>query len=274
MIKTFVILCLCAGSLSALPIGNPSEATLLTEGVFCEQQREQWRVPVLPWWSALSARIGYYGDFVYNRHLRTEHTKAQIRQTKAVTDALYLAVNICDRLDVFATLGATYFRLNGPNALFSGNNLAFTELRTESDLSWSIGTRATLWKWRCLAVGGEFQYFSTSPEISSIVPYGSSADYFHGTEFKYAEWQAGLGASYFINLCSFSLVPYAGIKWSTPTVEFGAIRDGRFLEDLDGEHAMGYAVGFTLVGCRKFGVTLEKRFVDEDAFYANIQFRF
>ncbi len=102
--------------------------------------------------------------------------------------------------------------------------------------------------------------------------------YFKNESFEYYEWQIGLGASYWIDMCSFAFVPYMGIKWSSANVSLDVrANDGStnvHLRDLESDNGFGYAVGLTIVGCRKFAFTLEKRFADEDAYYVNAQFRY
>ncbi len=54
----------------ALPIGNPSEASLCTQGVFFGGSNCNTCDPCFCWFDAWSLRLGYYGDFVFNRNLR------------------------------------------------------------------------------------------------------------------------------------------------------------------------------------------------------------
>ncbi len=68
----FCSLCLLSsGAVYALPVGNPAEASLLTNGIFfspgvncnpCD--------PCFSWFDIWSLKLGFYGDYVFNRHLK------------------------------------------------------------------------------------------------------------------------------------------------------------------------------------------------------------
>ena len=106
--------------------------------------------------------------------------------------------------------------------------------------------------------------------------------FFDGKEtLKYQEWQVGLQASYRINIvdCSSALIPYAGIKWAGVHVDmdeasFTYQARAVTLHDLQNGRSLGYGVGITLVGCEKWDISVEGRFVDEKALHFNTQFRF
>ncbi|WP_284442433.1 porin [Chlamydia gallinacea] len=134
-------------SLQALPVGNPAEPSLLIDGTMWEGTSGDPCDPCATWCDAISIRAGFYGDYVFDRVLKTDTTKTvddmtaaptEANQTTGIagtstatatprnnaaygkhihdaewtTNAAYLALNIWDRFDVFCTLGASsgYFK--------------------------------------------------------------------------------------------------------------------------------------------------------------------
>lgn len=134
-------------SLQALPVGNPAEPSLLIDGTMWEGTSGDPCDPCATWCDAISIRAGFYGDYVFDRVLKTDVTKTvddmaaaltkttpatgvdtatasaaaqrnnaaygkHIHDAEWTTNAAYLALNIWDRFDVFCTLGASsgYFK--------------------------------------------------------------------------------------------------------------------------------------------------------------------
>ncbi|MCB1181716.1 MAG: hypothetical protein KDK55_06845 [Chlamydiia bacterium] len=272
------------GAIFSLPVGNPWDASLLCNGIFCEGTC--CKDPCdshTKWYDAWNLRVGFYGDYVFERHLQAnEYTNHRtIHKTEIYTNAGYVALNFFDRLDIFSTLGATEMLIITGQEPLGGTGNRIT-VDTNTDFSWSLGARATLWEYGCLGIGAEVQYFRSRFEINFTKMENSLPDYsLNGEAVKYHEWQLGLGAAYRINIASntTALVPYAAVKWNRALVNFG---NGIFMPDLttltlvnfENDRAWGYAVGVTLVGCRKTGLTVEGRFADEKALHVNAQFRF
>lgn len=134
-------------SLQALPVGNPAEPSLLIDGTMWEGTSGDPCDPCATWCDAISIRAGFYGDYVFDRVLKTDTTKTvedmaaaptdptqgastvnttvstaasrnnvaygkHIHDAEWATNSAYLALNIWDRFDVFCTLGASsgYFK--------------------------------------------------------------------------------------------------------------------------------------------------------------------
>ncbi|ANH78500.1 porin [Candidatus Chlamydia sanziniae] len=124
-----------SASLQALPVGNPAEPCLLIDGTMWEGVSGDPCDPCATWCDAISLRIGFYGDYVFDRILKADVAKTfgmgaeptgntattfvtmterdnpaynrRIHDAEWFTNAGYLALNIWDRFDVFCTLGAT-----------------------------------------------------------------------------------------------------------------------------------------------------------------------
>ncbi|MFC2049138.1 hypothetical protein ACFLR2_00480 [Chlamydiota bacterium] len=277
-----------SASLYALPVGNPWEASLHKDGIFLEGDCPSYWDNCSRWCEAWSFRLGFYGDFVVDRHMQinTRESNAHLHDTAINTEAAYLVVNAWNRIDFFSTLGCTSIRFEAPQITFGNpifpNN--YTVVETDKDFSWSLGVRATLWECGCFAVGGEAQYLYSRPHINFAHNAGLQNLFYEPNNvfIKYREWQVGLGAAYRINIIceATALIPYFAIRAGRATMTMDTIsiptanggRDTFFNMECDDD--WGYAVGVTLLGCSKISVTAEARFVTEKAFYINSQFRF
>src|SRR5437660_1058012 len=119
-----VLTILTCGAAYALPLGNPSEASLFLHGAWwddCGATSYDPCDPCFSWCDALSFRIGFYGDYVFNRHLevrRGTDEGARIDHTGLFTNAGYLAFNFMDRIDIFGTLGATSLDIRTNGSVF------------------------------------------------------------------------------------------------------------------------------------------------------------
>lgn len=287
-----VLSSLASLSVFALPIGNPSDPRLLSQGTCLESGACnicEIFDPCFDWFKAWSVRFGYYGDFVFNRNLQIEGSGLGqgrvIRKAEINTNAGFLAVNFCDFADLFTTLGASDIRLQTRENSWFLTGVSDGELLTSTSFSWSIGARASVFNWRCFTVGVEGQYFRTSPDITTyITGFEELFNYFNdNNQATYHEWQFGIGLSYaFRAVCpDLALVPYLGAKWSrchfnTHNFQFNKAGTGNLLTifDLESHKRWGYAIGMTFTMCDRIGVTVEGRFADEKALYVNGQIRF
>lgn len=273
--------------LSALPVGNPLEATLHTDGVFCKGDCPDYWESSSRWRDAWSYRIGFYGDFVVDRHMQidTKPSNAHLHNTTIHTQAAYLACNAWNRIDIFGTLGTTNIQLAAPEKTFGNPDPAndHTILETETDFSWSIGARATLWKCGCLGLGVEAQYLSTRPSVNFAHNLGFESLEYQPSNviLKYREWQIGMGLAYRIPIIcpGTELIPYFAVKWARAIMNMDkfSIPSGNnrnTFHNLDSDDNWSYAVGATLLGSHTISVTAEARFIGEKAFYINSQLRF
>jgi major outer membrane protein len=278
-------LALSGAKLDALPVGNPLDATWLCTGVFMEGNC--YGDPCCEsWCDAWSVRIGYYGDFVFNRRLRVKenHRHKRLRRSEFFTNAGYIAFNVWNKFDVFTSFGATKAYLKTPERAFllevAPNNVFNVEI--ESDFSWSVGVRGTIWECGCFGVGAEAQYFEWKSDINFVDTSFTTPFYLEDGDTRFKEWQVGLGATYKIPICGCGtfVVPYVGVKWAHAKLDMGDFSstdiNGNLFElfNLRSDFDFGYAVGITLVGCNRWSFTAEARFVDETALHINSQVRF
>ncbi|MCC5831648.1 MAG: hypothetical protein JJU12_01205 [Chlamydiales bacterium] len=272
-------------NLYALPIGNPMDASLYRKGVLlenCDVSSSRFN-PCFNWCNAWSFRVGFYGDYVFNRHMELDvEDHADADETMLFTNAAYFALNICNRFDLFTTLGATNIDLYANPAIFGLIADSKIQLASETDFSWSIGGRLTIWDYNSFFFGIEGQYFYTKPSLKTAQVEGVFIEYPDGRiDMRYSEWQVGIGASYLLQVgCSgVSAIPYLALKWSGNQLDFreavvGPDDDQATLFKLGNNKYWGYAAGLTITFCEGLGATVEGRWGDEKAVHVNMQLRF
>ena len=296
---TFLSVLSC-GAAYALPVGNPSDASLLVDGLLWEGHCTEICNPCTSICDAISVRAGFYGDYVFNRHLEIDRsdvddnddTGPSIEHTQLYTNAGLIAVNFYDRIDVFSTLGITNMYIDSnlfrfvegtATATAAVNGERFT-LQAGSDFSWSVGARGTLFETGCTSLGIEGQYFSWNPDIMRITVAENFSTYpDNSLGIHYEEWQFGVGVAHRIHI----FVPYIAVKWANARVDFGNARlpipigpgptrplAHIHLRDLQEHKSWGYAVGVSIIDCEKMSATVEGRFADEKAVHVNSQIRF
>jgi len=251
---------LLPSSLSALPIGNPANPNIFN--------RCYWSYYfdtcsfLYCWTEAFVFTFGFYGDWVFNRHIEINNGigDPDIEKTHIFTNAGYLSAILCDRLEIFGTLGATSINIDANDRVFDLGESGRYVLTTRTAFSWSVGGHLLLIQCGCVALGLEGQYFRTHPHIMRVTAEDIFSSYPSDRSLDYREWQVGLALSRRI----LRFIPYAGIKYGHAYLKFTEplISDERF-ELVSGKH-WGYAIGTTFV-VPKLSLTIEGRFADETA---------
>ncbi|MCH9608872.1 MAG: Major outer membrane porin [Chlamydiales bacterium] len=256
-------------SLIALPLGNPSDPSHYKEGV-----------------SPLSIRMGFYGSYTYDLDLQVNQSDdpSVIHQSEMLTNAGLITLNFRNRLDLFATLGVSKLTLNLNSKVLKNSSNLVCILQSASAFSYSVGLRGTIWEWGSFNLGAEGEYAYTCPRLNRLVQEGSSPFYFNQNDrMKYQEWQVGVGASYDIisQLSDLHFIPYAGLSWGNTWVNMGnktffntSVGSNYTLPNLVSDRTWGYAVGFSLIGAKKWSCSAEGSFASEIALNINTQFRF
>lgn len=287
LLLPFVLFILCS-SIFALPVGNPSESNMLCRGLFCRGKPPS--CPTLHIWDDFSYRMGYYGDFVFNRLIRNHdsdnsNNSEHIKNCRILTNAAYLDLNVWKGFDIFGTLGATNFS-------YSGNQFAFGPItipssgciraETANAFSWSVGVRGILYEWCGMQLGMEGQFFQSELKLKKLkFNHDSTLLVRNGlhTYGQCTEMQVGIGISRRFK----AFLPYIAAKWSefevvwrnNPSpITFPNSDLSLSIHDLRGRKHWGMAVGCSLISCNLAALTLEGRFIDENALYVNAQFRF
>jgi major outer membrane protein len=268
------LITMVCGAGYALPVGNPFDPILFSEQNACTYN---------PWWNA---RIGFYGDYVFERYgkLTGNENHQNLAHTSLHTNACLLVANMWNRVELFATLGATHIRIRAHTEALAGNNVFF---ETDTGFSWSVGGRGIAYRWHNWVLGIEAQYFSATPRVNFVrneATFGvtPTINYFNKT-VNYHEWQIGSALAVCLNADCYGLkpVPYLAVKWSGIRADFdGVSSPGGFLggilvfDRVEEQHPVGFAVGMTLIGGCRLSINLEGRFADERAFSLNSQYRF
>lgn len=288
LVTTLVVL--SCGISYALPVANPSEASLLTWGIFLPGAPPHRPChPCFYCFDLWSLRVGYYGDFVFNRNLKLSsrgfgHGK-NIDQTQLFTNAGYLALNLANKADIFGSLGATKIHVTTNELSWSLLDNAVSHLDWDSTFSWSAGARGVIYSCRGVTLGVEGQYFQTSPKLIRFINTAGVPQYQYFTNTNkttYREWQVGVGLSY--ALCCYrskiSLVPYfaskfAGVKFRTHNFTFRQLSTLSDLTIFNMKAAKfwGYVAGLTATFCDMACLTVEGRWGDEKALYINANYR-
>ena len=233
----------------------------------------------------LSLRFGYYGDFVFNRKLKVDGRGTgfhkNISSTKLFTNAGYLVLNICDRVDLFSTLGETRLSVATNGLTWSRAANYQTYFNSKESFSWSAGARLMLLHRGPWLLGMEGQYFTSHCPIDFFSNYVDERARYPRNHSKYLEWQLGVGLSYTICPCSaFTVVPYTGLKWDKCkyiTHQFRFI-DGSGIANtifnLKAQRYWGIPLGVTVMFNAAFSLEVETRWLDERAFTAKAQMQF
>ncbi|MBS0623986.1 MAG: hypothetical protein JSS62_05120 [Verrucomicrobia bacterium] len=272
----------------ALPIGNIADGELYQNSI-C------WNGSVCCKYGttlcqALGLRVGFYGDYVYNRFLEVNQTyipSSSIQQTTLSTNAGLVILNFFEWLDVFATLGTTSLDLSTNGYSFAnslGTDTVKISMQFPAQFSWSVGMTGTIWTYRCFVFGFEGQYFRVNPQLTNFTRLNTGrADYLNRPT-AYQEWQAGVGAAYRFTTgySGVTFVPYVGTKWSSGkfsfndyTFSFPGVTSGHYtLYNLTPQKSWGLAVGMTAMFCQTAGLNIEGRWADESALSVQGQVRF
>lgn len=245
-----LILLFLSSSLFALPIGDLYEATYSPYG------------------------IGFYGDYISNRHLQVDSNQSelQINKSSINTNAAYFSYNKFDRINLFGTLGASQINLVNQHQM---------HFKSQSALSYSFGFRAIALKFQAMAVGFEASYFSTKPEINSIThPSSIDINYLDGQSMLYRDWQIALAFSTQIPFSSSTnLSTFVGVKYDRATLSMGdkiaELSTGVYnLNTIKNDLPVGINFGMTLAGSGSWSISAEERLIDEKAFCITGQLHF
>ncbi|WP_213318985.1 porin [Chlamydiifrater volucris] len=211
--------------------------------------------PCSTWCDALSLRAGFFGDYVFNRLLKTDVPNTffmsaaktgtvgansfsgterpntalhkNMTQSQLYTNAGYLALNIWDRFDVFCTLGTTNAYIKGSSAAFNLVGLFGNTDTTEAN---NIETTVPN-----VSVGNAFVELYTDAEFSWSI--GARGALWEcgcatlGAEFQYAQAKPEISQINVVsNVAQFSIAHPKGfvgrdIKLPLPTLDDKSIPD-------------------------------------------------
>jgi hypothetical protein len=243
----FLVGMLSCTLLEALYFGNPMEPEIIDRGIILSP--ENWA----------SARVGYEGNYVFNRRL-----EARDGSTGGIDEFQYLlnqgvaTVNFLDRFEVYGSFGAM-------SASFSNRphvDHKRREYQTNDAFSWGVGGRAELFHWgeSVLGVGGSYQFARPPMKWNTLDGVSSSTS----AILHYGEWQVGVGMSHRID----PFIPYIAVLYSHVGASVTKISHD-FLPHSDfkmvsREH-WGLAMGCSFSTSEIFDLGVEVRLFDEEA---------
>lgn len=260
--------------LFSMEIGNPAQPYLQKQGVISDKPSE-W-----------SLRLAYLDDYIYRMRFKDEFPSldptAPPVYAKLATNVGQITLNFLNRLDFYGILGTSQIQV--------GN-----EVYAKRELAWGIGGKLLFAKVAKISFGIDLKYFTTSqkplyifsgfpPDEDGVpiqaggYPYRVLNDY----HLCYWETQGALGASYRTKLIS----PYLHITYIVSKID---PQPAVALLQMPGdppdsvnaisksvvcERRWGMAVGATLLGSPKATITVESRFINQNAIDVNGEFRF
>lgn len=278
--------------LFALQIVNPADSVMYTNGLCTDSCSDSEC-----WWDDFSLRFGFYGDYVFDRHLQVNDylltaadspfvlsSGGDIYRTQLYTNAGMVLLNFCDWIEAYATFGVSRMELNLPNNLF-GIDDGMIILESSSHVSYSVGAAAPIWQSGNFTLGVQAQYFYFYPNMELLhTIIGGIIVRSNDNRAKYVEYQGALAASYtFENEAHHAIIPFAAIQFSGVSFNLSKV-DNMLLADQGGltvsfprvhqQRVVGWTIGTSMMLNNAIGVTAEARFANEKALGINGQFRF
>ena len=259
MKKLFAFLFTLLASISAhgLYLGNPYSPEMIEKGFVLSNE------------SIFGLKVGYLGDFVFDRNL-TAHGSVQgrIDSFSLLTNQGVITCNLFDRFEVYGLVGAT-------GITFSHRPPIDRKRRKYSfhnQFSWGGGARIVLFDWDQFTCAASAAYQQAHPSMRwmtlngvSLSPKGS---------IIYREWQGGLALSYHIDL----FIPYIGVVYSHVHAQMEHLPSDLELNthhfSLGSREHFGLVIGTSFSNAHIIDLTAEIRFFSELALSlaANVQF--
>lgn len=280
------VLSLLPISCSALPVNNPYDPAMFSEGLI------ESCCPLLSC-DYFNVRIGYCQDEVWNRHMQStiKHNHANIKSTEISTSSGLIALNFLGWCNLFANLGASSFEVTTPDLTFfnsEGGNPLVT-VTTETHFSYTLGAQFLIWNRGPFFFGCEGKYFFSNPRITMInEPFASWFVTYPEPDvhLKYKEWQIDFALGCRVPFaCYFDAIPYAAFYAAHATIDMGNTTEQITafipleihtitLPNLRTRRNWGYALGIDLVAAQLCSLGIEARFIGERAFSFKAQTRF
>lgn len=247
--------------LLAMEIGNPAQPALQKSGLILEEAKK-W-----------SFRLAYLDDYVYRMRFKDEFDLTLESTTptfvKLATNAGLITLNLFDRIDAYTILGTSQLQIQN-------------EAYTKREFSWGVGGKLLFAKLAKMSFGVDIKYFTTKQTPIFFLSDGYAYNVVNDYKLNYSEIQGSLGTSYKTKYIS----PYLQITYLisklkpqplTALVQYPL--DSTISIDAEsrpavGQRRWGMAVGATLLGSPKATLTVESRFINQNAIDINGEFRF
>lgn len=251
-------------AITAGPVGTPAAPMMYEDGVYMSGN------------SDYSVRIGYMGDFVFDRKMQNKNNDRHIvDDMDIISNYGEITLNLFDRVDLFARLGTGHFtqsyryRESGTGA----NNEV--DIYSESDFKWGLGARAIIYNWDNTVLTLSGDYSRMKPKIERLSLAGTSAEQ-PNVKARVRDWGVGLAVSHQLDM----VTPYIGVKFGDAKVKYNqSVPDGGSsfainLRELEARTNVGLVLGCSVLADKKFNVNLEGRLIDENAASVSADLRF
>src|SRR3990167_10229915 len=136
------------------PVGNPLNPEIMDEGFFISPS------------SWLNFRIGYEGIFVSDARMTKKTSDGKIDNFKNDVNSGSLTLNLKNRVDLFAVLGAS--RVRADWRFDNSGTLSRIELETNYKFYWAAGIKIILFQWGNTVISTGGRYSCAKPTISSV----------------------------------------------------------------------------------------------------------
>ncbi len=255
-----LILIIFSSKIFAASVYNPLNPEIITDGFFISPA------------SWINFRLGYEGNFVSDSRMDKKIGLGKVDNFKQDINSATITLNLQNRIDIFGVLGAARIRSN-----WRFDNLATIsriELETNYRLYWAVGTKIILYQWGSTALSVGSRYSKADPTISFVTLDGAPQT-IGNTKIKYKDWQIDMGLAHQIDI----FIPYLGVKYLNAKAE---IRNSSVVlaENLQtsmkmkNEDRFGIYLGCSLSNSKYFLLTIEARFIDEEAISVMGELRF
>lgn len=254
--KKFISLLLLQCALFGLYNGNPAEPQIIDKGFFIAQD------------SLFNFKVGYQGDWVYDRKLRAFKTaRGRIDRFEIWINQGVATLSLLDRIELYGSAGSMKAEISHrPHS--DGKH---REYQTHDKWTAGIGMRVLLMQWKhtSLGIDGKFQYGEPPVTWGTV---NGVAFRTPGGRLLYREYQVSAGFAQAVDI----FTPYAAVTYSNVHASFEGLDDvipHHHFKMRSRDH-FGLALGCTFSSGKKFDFNIEARVLDEQAVTAagNIKF--
>lgn len=241
-------------------VGNPGQPWLMMDGL-------------LPYRNDYcSLRAGYLNDYVYSQQFQGQFTVGSEEEkppiNKISSETAQISLNFVRRLDIYGIIGTAKLQMD-------------REVYSQNQLAWGVGSKIVMLKSANFQMGCDFKYFQTNQTPSYLVSGGIPLKLASDLMLSYQEYQAALGISYRHSIfCPYVSGTYLNAKISPSQNKFLIQIPG--MEDLMDANTKtfinaktwGMAVGGSLIMGEKGTLTIESRFINQNAIDASLEIHF
>lgn len=259
--KYLLLLCIAVPCiLQATYFGNPGQPTLLEDGLI--QSPPSW----------FCFRIGYMSDYLYRQNYKdafpTPGAHPPSNYTSFRMDAATVTLNFRNRIDLNVILGGAQLQID-------------QDVFTKSQFAWGVGGKLLICKTNSVLVGLDLKYLESNQKPLYFVGDGYAYNIVSDFKLNYTEMQAALGAAYLTKMLS----PYIYLSYLYSKIEpepylvmvqlpFEDMTLPTTSTSIINKRRWGMAVGGTILGGKMASLSVESRFINQNAINVSGEIRF